>query len=235
MPSCGRVEAEPNARLLWPLSLLTTQGKRQELTGTRGLYVRTEEWGIGSMNLYKCMYVNTAPVLLGEDLRCAFSYNTEGSTTHKHHRNLDRWHALADQESQAVPLSAFEKLILLYFSAESELIHSISALSAYTPSECARVHVDPLQSAYGVCWLSLPGLEIKPSSLIISFFFLVVPLYSNKFYSQEIQTEFNRTAKMESMDQVLHTATGPDYHFQARSSLLGCFSLSSSFSSPGTV
>jgi len=36
------VEAEPNARLLWPLSLLTAQGKQQELLGTRVVCVRAE-------------------------------------------------------------------------------------------------------------------------------------------------------------------------------------------------
>jgi len=58
--------------------------------------------------------------------------------------NLDRCHLLANQDSEAVPLSAFEKLTLLYYSAESELLRSISTLCAYMHSDCDCVHVDPL-------------------------------------------------------------------------------------------
>lgn len=49
-----------------------------------------------------------------------------------------------NQESQTVPISAFQTVTLLYYGAESELIHSISTLRAYMHRECAYMHVDPL-------------------------------------------------------------------------------------------
>lgn len=129
------VEAEPEAWLLWPLAdcpgeATAAPGDQRSLCkDCRGRSCQCE-----STQLYVCKQV-ASPVLLGEELKCTFSCTVKGWTAQKHHGTLDRCHPLDSQGSQAV-LSAFGKLSLLFYSAESKFICSLSTLCAYIQWTC---------------------------------------------------------------------------------------------------
>lgn len=90
------------------------------------------------------MYLNiAAPVLLGENLRCTFTDNTDAWAFHRHNGDLGSCHPLDTQENLAVPVGAFEKLTLLYYSIESKLVLGISTLrtySHYKSAICTYIH-----------------------------------------------------------------------------------------------
>lgn len=115
--------------------LLTAQGKQEQLQGSF-----CKDWR-GRNCLYEYTQVcvckqGTSPVFLGEELKQIFNYIVRGWTTQKHHRTLDRCHALDGQGSQAV-LSAFGKLPPLCYSTESKFIFSTSTLCPYIQQTCS--------------------------------------------------------------------------------------------------